>query len=158
MIEPSLEPPSGPLRFHRTTLQTIKVAMTEVLREAGVGPAAAGAVDVELLQAAADREARRWALELSTRVLAEQLPPVEVREQKAVTFEYPAGWWEAFRFQYRMRWWMRRWVARRPVRMRTERRTVTFVVHLDRYQTFPRATATLPDLGQPVAVSMVRWR
>lgn len=100
--------------------------------------------------------------ELRTGVLAEKLPPEKVEHTETVTFEHPDGWWQMFRQQHRDRWWMR-WSTRRwPVRFQKHKKTVRLSVTLTRFHSFPEATVRLPELGDPVRVTVtepmvMRW-
>lgn len=102
-----------------------------------------------------DMSPASFAVEIGAFVLAEQLPPARVEDVQRIEVQVPDGWWETFRHEYRGRWWMRRWVARRPVRLRSEVRVARLTVDLRRYWTFPRSQITLPELGKPVRV--VQW-
>jgi hypothetical protein len=153
------------------TLDLLKVTAQRVLtEEAG-----------HTLAAMADWQVRRlfdrWtgdvALSLTSRVLAESLPPAEVSHTVAgwaplhVEGTVPAArfatWWDHFKATYRGRWWM--WLLRldrRPVHYTWEfhrwrydedrqpwQRTVT--VSVRNHWTYPRAAIALPpEFGGPV--------
>lgn len=96
---------------------------------------------------------------LTAKVLAEQLPPSQVTETKRFDFDVPASPWQAYKNTHADRWWMRRLVRRRPVRMITYTRDVTLTVDLDRYCLYPQAKVLPDTYGRPVRVADVssRW-
>ncbi len=138
-------PEAGPLQ--QVQLELLPVAVRVALSQR-LGKSIADSAEVRWI-------AEEAAYSIEAVVLAEALPPQFEEAVQLVTVEYPDGWWEAFRHEYRDRWWMRRSVARRPVRMHVERRMASLRVDLRRYQTFPRASVALPDgrLGEPVWIT-----
>lgn len=96
--------------------------------------------------------ADQMAFDLSSFVLAEHLPPKQITESIEVGFDVPDGWWQAFRQSYQDRWWMRRSVARHPIRTRTLTKTATLTVDLTRQLLYPAANVYIPELGVPVRV------
>jgi len=72
-------------------------------------------------------------------------PPTETTVD--VTFEYPEDWWQAFR----QRWWPRRWLTTRPVRMRRVVKHVT--VHLR--AVYPQLDQAFPGRG-PIKFVLAR--
>lgn len=129
-------------------LDRVKVAVKDMLAAKGVGSTVSLSADVEW-------HAEQLALEISAHVLAEKLPPHRVESAKTVEFECPDGWWQMWLHEHRSWPVVRRWVARRPVRMRTERRLVTVVTNLERFRTYPKASVPLPEnqFGGPVLVA-----
>lgn len=91
---------------------------------------------------------RQMVLSLRSCVLAEDLGP----ESYDVTFpfEYPDGWWQAFKRQYFPAWLL----VRFPVRMKTV--TGRRMVVLEKYAVYPKLNKVFPKPGPLVLKYMVR--
>lgn len=139
-----MDPIIGRRTYEVTSLEALRVAI-QARTEDLVGATVAGSTSVRWI-------AENMAYELESFLLTERLPPVTVGTEQRVEVLYPDGWLEMLRHTYRERWWMRRWVARRPIRWHTEVRTARLEVELSRYWAFPRANVKLPDdrLGDPI--------
>lgn len=97
---------------------------------------------------------------VASHVLADKLPPDVVTERGTFRFEIPASPWQQFKATHSDRWWMRRLVARRPVRMVEHVRTGELIVNLERFHAYPQARMTR-QLGRSTQSFMlareVRW-
>ena len=135
----------------RVTLEWIKVAVAD-----GVSPEFAA--DVR-----ADIENGPWGhlvYQMASYVLTDKLPPEVVTERGTFHIEVPASPWQQFKATHSDRWWMRRIVARRPVRMVEHARTAELVVNLERFHAYPQAKYSR-ELGRPTLSFMLtrqfRW-
>jgi len=103
-----------------------------------------------------DRFLDRIALEFRYEVLAERMPPAEVRHPVVLVEDDPrhATWWDMFKATYRGRWWMRwrAWEVAYTSTPVTVRRDV--VVNIQGHFTFPQAPRIGDRFGQPVAVAI----
>ncbi len=133
--------------FSMVSLEALRLSVRARVEEL-VGATVAGSTNVRWI-------GENLAYELEAFLLADQLPPAHFSEERRVEVLYPDGWLEMLRHAYQDRWWMRRWVKRRPIRWHTEVRTVRLEVELRRYWTFPKANVQLPDdrLGEPVRLA-----
>lgn len=93
--------------------------------------------------------------ELEAFLLTDRLPPERIEDTQRVEVLFPDGWVEMLRHTYRERWWMRWWVARRPIRWHTEVRVARLEVELRRFWSFPKSSIRLPNdrLGEPVRLA-----
>lgn len=93
-------------------------------------------------------------------VLTDKLPPDVVTERGTFRIEVPASPWQQFKATHAARWWMRRIVARRPVRMVEHVRTAELAVNLERFHAYPQARMAR-QLGRPTQSFMLtrefRW-
>lgn len=100
--------------------------------------------------------------QLRTEILAERLKPQRATGHLTVKFEAPATWWQHFKHRYRFTWWLRWYVKRREVRMRTATRTGTARFDIERYRAFPEASIEFPKWmggAQGILVAgAMKWR
>jgi hypothetical protein len=102
---------------------------------------------------------RNMVVRLTADILAEKLPPERVERSKTVTLDFPASSWQHFKQEHSESWWLRWLVRRRPVRVQALEQTVTLVVDLEKYRTFPQCNYVFPqDLGPYVNVAVTRDR
>lgn len=135
----------------RITLEWVKAAIA-----VQVSPEFAQSVQVDI-------EEGPWGnlvYRVAGHVLADKLPPDVVTERKTFRFEVPASPWQQFKATHSNRWWMRRIVARRPVRMVEHVHVGELVVSLERFHAYPQAKVAR-QLGEPTRSFMltpeVRW-
>lgn len=102
-------------------------------------------------------ETDHMVLQLTAKVLAQQLPPQAMQHLVRATVDDPrhATWWEHYKATYQQRWWMRwrTWTIRYVDTPVTVQRLITVTVR--DHWTFPEASIVPPDkLGRPVMVSI----
>ena len=96
---------------------------------------------------------------LRAHVLAEKLPPVEVSDQKSVTFESPASPFQHWKQKHARTWWLAWFVGRWPVRQEATTKTVRMTVNLTKYRSYPEANYAIPDgFGAPVLIHTLSTR
>jgi hypothetical protein len=96
---------------------------------------------------------------LTADVLAEKLPPERVERSSEFTWEFPASPFQHWKQKHQGAWWLRWFVARRPVRRTRHKKVATLTVDLERYRTFPQCNYVFPkDLGPYVKVAVTRDR
>lgn len=125
--------------FDRVLLKQIKTRIS-----ISVGPSLADRME---LTRAADFIAQKFAYQLETSVLAEELPPITIDERKGFTVPRFATWWDHFKAANWNRWWM--WLFRdlgwiKPARFVDEPHTYVATVDVRGHWTYPRATTVLP--------------
>lgn len=107
----------------------------------------------------------QYVFQIQTKILADDLPPVQLTKRTRVTFEVPASTWQMWKARHARRWYARRLVARWPVRYEPDpdgRGTdAVCSFDLERYRTYPRARVELPDRLGPAylahGIRNVRW-
>lgn len=82
-------------------------------------------------------------------VLTFDLPGHKVERDHRVTFEEPASPWQHWKRAHANSWWLRRFVARYPVRTVELSETIHFSAEWQEYVTYPwqKAAPTSPHLG-----------
>lgn len=94
---------------------------------------------------------------LTADVLAEKLPPERIERTSEFFWEFPASPFQHWKQKHDRSWWLRWFVARRPVRRVRHAKVATLEVNLERYRTFPQCNYVFPkDLGPYVNVAVVR--
>lgn len=71
-----------------------------------------------------------------------------------VYYRYPETTWQMFKSRHQNSWWMRRFVAKYPVRMKKEYETVKLAV--ERSYIYPESDMVLQQLGRPVKFETLR--
>jgi hypothetical protein len=104
-------------------------------------------------QWAAERDMirNRMLVRLKSAVLAFRLPGHSATEQRTVSFKVPASPWQHWKQKHQDAWWLRWFVARRPVRTEVLSETVELTTVWEDYATYPWQTVapTDPKLGMP---------
>ncbi|SHI66585.1 hypothetical protein [Streptomyces sp. 3214.6] len=108
----------------------------------------------------------QYLFQLRTKILADDLPPVQLTRRTRVPYEVPASTWQTWKKRHARRWYARRLVARWPVRYeqdpdgRGADAVCTF--DLERYRIYPQARVELPyDQFGPAylahGIRNIRW-
>jgi hypothetical protein len=108
----------------------------------------------------------QYVFQIQTKILADDLPPVQLTKRTRVPYEVPASTWQMWKKHHARRWYARKLVARWPVRYgpdpdgRGADAVCTF--DLERYRTYPQARVELPyDQFGPAylahGIRNIRW-
>ncbi len=104
------------------------------------------------------RHIEQMAWELRVHVLSERLDEIRVADSRTEDHECIrfATWFDHWKATYRGRWWMRwrRWTVRYNIEHHPI--TVRVAADLTRYWTYPEASITPPEFGEPVRYATVR--
>jgi len=83
-------------------------------------------------------------------VLGEKLPQAKYEVKDRFTFFWPSSWWQHFKFQYRERWWMRRFERRWPVKTQHETAYFRGEIRIDPMILYPDLKPPIEGLGRIV--------
>jgi len=93
----------------------------------------------------------RMLVRLKSAVLAHRLPGHTASSQRTVSFRVPASPWQHWKQKHQDSWWLRWFVARRPVRTEVLSEKVELTATWEDWATYPWQTIapTDPRLGMP---------
>lgn len=97
-----------------------------------------------------DFMADRVLLKFTSQVLGHRLPAVTETQSTSILFRFPATPWQHFKRDHADSWWLRWFVAWRPVVLKGHRQHVELSVNMERHHVFPEATINAPELGPVV--------
>lgn len=80
--------------------------------------------------------------------VADRLADDHYSDEKDLYFDIPETTWQMFKHRSQEKWWMRRFVAKHPVRYVTHSQTAKLDVHVTRYLTYPEAEIRSSRLGR----------
>lgn len=97
-------------------------------------------------------------------LLSDDLPPEEIEEREFVRYEVPSSTWQAFKKRHASSWYLKRLVARHPVRYEPDPdgrgECAVCTVRLERYRIYPESRLRERDHGAAVRLhrATTDWR
>lgn len=124
------------------TLEMMEHALSAYVREPGahnpIGSFANEHMAVQLRQ-----QAEGMRVKLTTHILADKLPPVEVDRTVPAFFTFPRSPFQHWKQKHADAWWLRRFVKHWPVRTTQHTQKVRLIVHLERFRSYPEANVPI---------------
>lgn len=114
------------------------------------------AIDPELdIEVELTRELRYFIAEFKADVVAEKLVEDTYSDNQPAFFHTPATTWQMFKETHKTSWWLKRFVAKHPVRTVEHVKWVRTEVVVHRYLKYPQAEIPKSRLGRPVAYELL---
>lgn len=124
------------------TLEMMEYGLTSFVRADRVG--GLGSFSTELAAMRLKQEGNVMRMKLTTHVLADKLPPVEIDRKVSAFFTFPRSPFQHWKQKHANAWWLRRFVKHWPVRTTQHTQQVRLIVHLERFRTYPEASIQVP--------------
>lgn len=124
------------------TMEMMEYGLTSFVRADRVG--GLGSFSTELAAMRLKQEANVMRMKLTTDVLADKLPPVEIDRKTKAFFWFPESPFQHWKSKHAHTSWLGWFVRRWPVRHAEHVREVRLIVNLQRFRTYPEASIQVP--------------